>query len=49
MHDRFRAVENVPSNLFLSADRKLLRVAGVEGVDALNIETDEESITNRSP
>jgi predicted nucleic acid-binding protein len=35
------------SSLFLSADKKLLRVAGAEGLDALNIETDEEQITNR--
>jgi len=31
----------------LSADKRLVRVARAEGLDALNIETDEEQITNR--
>ena len=35
------------SSLFLSANKKLLRVADAEGLDALNVETDKEQITSR--
>jgi len=35
------------SNMFLSADKKLLKVARAEGLDALNIEADKEQITSR--
>ncbi len=35
------------SRLLLSADRRLLKVARAENLEALNIETDEERITSR--
>jgi predicted nucleic acid-binding protein len=35
------------STALLSADKKLLEVARAEGLEALDIETDEEQITNR--
>ena len=35
------------SSVLLSADKKLLVAAKTEGLEALDIETDEEQITNR--
>lgn len=38
---------NSASDVFLSADKKLLRIAKEEHLEALDIETDEEQITTR--
>lgn len=39
--------KTTPSRLFLSADKKLLRAAKAEGVEAFDIETDQEQIRDR--
>lgn len=40
------ATNSTVSDLFLSADKRVLRVARTEGVDGLNIQTDEEHTRN---